>query len=233
MRFLKSLDPYFSFFVKLFTFTACVMMNFVPILPLRSIIFPFERVNMRLSGKSAIQVVRDCIDGSKSFGIVYPTDGGHFQQMGTLAEVVELVRVFKNGNIHVRIRGTKVFRILEIKKNIPEKPYQGAIVEYPSQKEITVHPKTEALIVSEVKRLYRLLHLEKKFPEKSGNWLSFDFAHKIGLSPGQEYELITILSEIQRMEYIRRHLNAMMPVVEELEEMKRRIKMNGHFRDLS
>lgn len=209
------------------------MMNFIPILPLRSIVFPFESVNMRLSDKNAIRVIRDCMDSQKPFGIVYPTEGGRFQQMGTLAEIVELARTFKNGNIHIRIRGVKVFRVLEIKNNIPEKPYQGAIVEYPPQKEFKVHPKTEALIVSEVKRLYKLLHLEKKFPEKSGKWLSFDFAHKIGLSANQEYELLTILSEIQRMEYIRRHLNAMMPVVEELEAMKRRIKMNGHFRDLS
>lgn len=152
---------------------------------------------------------------------------------GTACTTTELVKTLKNGSIYVRITGQKVFRILESGQPVPEKKYEGAIVEYPHHQEVRVHPKTEMLIVSEVKRLYKLLHLEKKFPDKTGNWQSFEFAHKIGLSLQQEYELLTIHSEIQRMEYIRRHLNAMKPVVLELEAMKKRIRMNGHFRNLS
>jgi hypothetical protein len=63
--------------------------------------------------------------------------------------------------------------------------------------------------------------------------ISYDVAHYIGLSQQQEYELLCLLSEVQRLEYIRRHLNNMLPTIKELEEMKIRIKRNGHFRDLS
>lgn len=209
-------------------------MNFVPTLPLTTVIFPGENLNLRLSGKAAVQLIRDCIAQQKPFGIVLKrTDVDFPVNFGTACAATELVKTLKNGSIYVRVTGQKVFRILEPAQAIPGKEYEGAIVEYPHHQEVKVHPKTETLIISEVKRLYKLLHLEKKFPDKPGNWQSFDFAHKIGLSLQQEYELLTIHSEIQRMEYIRRHLNAMKPVVLELEAMKKRIRMNGHFRNLS
>lgn len=209
------------------------MMNFIPILPLKSIVYPTEKVNLHFSLKPEIQLIKDCIAGEKSFGIVFPKEKNSFQEYGTLAEVTELVKALKNGSIYVRIKGLQLFRILEIKESIPEKKYPGAIVEYPAHKDLKVPQHTEELVIAEVKRLYQLLQLEKRFPANPESWRSFDFAHKIGLNQQQEYEVLTIYSEIQRMEYIRRHLNAMMPVVAELEEMKRRIKMNGHFRNLS
>jgi len=209
------------------------MMNFVPILPLTTVVFPGENLNLRLSGKAALQLINDCLSQQKSFGIVLKQKEVNFSvNFGTDCRVVELVKTLKNGSIYVRIAGQNVFRILESGQPLPDKKYEGAIVEYPHHQDVRVHPKTESLIVSEVKRLYKLLHLEKKFPE-TGQWQSFDFAHKIGFSLQQEYELLTIHSEIQRMEYIRRHLNAMKPVVLELEAMKKRIQMNGHFRNLS
>jgi hypothetical protein len=42
-----------------------------------------------------------------------------------------------------------------------------------------------------------------------------------------------LFKEIHRLEYLRRHLNNMMPVIKELENMKERISRNGHFRNLS
>ena len=209
-------------------------MNFVPILPLAVVVFPGEALNLRLSNRSAIQLIKDCLEQQKPFGIVLKQKEVNFPvDFGTACQVVELVKTLKNGSIYVRIAGQKVFRILEAGQPLPDKKYKGAIVEYPRPQDVRVHPKTEELIVSEVKRLYKLLHLEKKFPEKTGNRQSFDFAHKIGFSLQQEYELLTIHNEIQRMEYIRRHLNAMKPVVLELEAIKKRIQMNGHFRNLS
>ena len=65
------------------------------------------------------------------------------------------------------------------------------------------------------------------------DWVSYDIAHTVGLSEEQEYEILTILNETQRMEYIRRHLKSMLGVVKELEKLKARIMLNGHFRTLT
>ena len=77
------------------------------------------------------------------------------------------------------------------------------------------------------------MNLEEKFPAHQSAMISYQVAHLIGFSRQQEYELLSILTEVQRLEYIRRHLNNLLPTIKELEVMKQRVQFNGHFRNLS
>jgi hypothetical protein len=43
---------------------------------------------------------------------------------------------------------------------------------------------------------------------------------------------LQLLHESQRLEYLKRHLQKVVPVVEEMEALKEKIKLNGHFREL-
>jgi hypothetical protein len=122
---------------------------------------------------------------------------------------------------------------LEVVKDIPEKLFSGAIVDYPTNVMEHGETKISKVILDEVKRLYALLNLEEKFPAHKAGMISYEVAHFIGLTKQQEYELLCILTEIQRLEYIRRHLNNMIPTIKELEQVKARIQRNGHFQDLS
>jgi hypothetical protein len=42
-----------------------------------------------------------------------------------------------------------------------------------------------------------------------------------------------LFREDQRLEYLKRHLTKVLPVVSEMEVLKDRIKLNGHFKNLS
>ena len=57
-------------------------------------------------------------------------------------------------------------------------------------------------------------------------------AHHAGLSLEEEYELLQLLHELQREEYLKRHLVKVLPVVSEMETLKGRIQLNGHFKNL-
>jgi hypothetical protein len=41
------------------------------------------------------------------------------------------------------------------------------------------------------------------------------------------------MQERQRQEYIRRHLAKVIPLVAEMESLKKKVKQNGHFKNLS
>jgi hypothetical protein len=62
---------------------------------------------------------------------------------------------------------------------------------------------------------------------------SYDVAHTVGLKLEEEYELLTLMNELQRQEYLKRHLAKVLPVVAEMESLKNKIKMNGHFKNIS
>lgn len=208
------------------------MINFIPIFPLDVVVYPGEQLNLHIFEPRYKQMIRECLKENKRFGIP-PVLSERMEEFGTLMELTELVKEYDNGELDIRTRGVSVFRVLEVVKQIPDKLYQGAIVEYPTNVMHHGESNIARVIVDEVKRLYALLNVEEKFPAHKTAMISYDVAHFVGLTRQQEYELLCLLSELQRLEYIRRHLNNLIPTIKELEEVKARIQRNGHFRDLS
>ncbi len=201
------------------------MTNFIPIFPLDIILYPDETLQLHIYEPRYRQLIRECIAEQKTFGIPVSYED-KIKEYGTLAEVTEVLATHEDGSMDIEVKGIQVFRILEIVPTLPEKMYSGAIVSYPENDKMKVHPNLSKLIHDEVKRLYTLLNIENRMPEEVQQWSSYDIAHKLGLTREQEYELLSIFNEVQRMEYLRRYFNSIMPELEDLEVLKSRISLN-------
>jgi Lon protease-like protein len=207
------------------------MTNFIPIFPLGIVVFPGEDLNLHIFEPRYKQLITDCFAEAKPFGIPTVLKNG-LSERGTLVEVKEIVEVYEDGKLDIKTKGVSVFRILEVVKSIPEKLYSGAIVNYPSNEERQYIPLLKKVVKS-IRDLHEALKLNKRFSKPDNELLSYDIAHHVGLSLEEEYELLGLLREDQRLEYIKRHLNKVLPVVSEMEALKDRIKLNGHFKNLS
>ena len=53
----------------------------------------------------------------------------------------------------------------------------------------------------------------------------------MGLSMEQEYELLLMTKESERLAYILGHLKATMTVLREVDRTKKKIELNGHFKN--
>ncbi len=208
------------------------MTNFLPIFPLQVVVYPGEPLNLHIFEPRYKQLIRECIESKKAFGIPPVLQSG-MGEWGTVVEVAELVKEYENGEMDVRTRGVSVFRMLEVVREIPDKLYSGAIVTHPRNIVAADESGVAQLILSEVRRLYELMNLDRKVADAGETPLSYRIAHFVGLNLEQEYEVLMLLTEIQRLEYLRRHLANMAPMVAELEAMKARVQRNGHFRDLT
>jgi hypothetical protein len=167
---------------------------------------------------------------AKPFGIPSVLNSG-VAEMGTLVEITEIAEVHADGKMDIRTKGIQVFQVLEIIKNIPEKLYSGAIVTYPLNKDIP-HPELLQKVITGIRDLHRLLNITKDFKKTDADLTSYDVAHHAGLSLEEEYELLGLLHEWQRLEYLKRHLTKVLPVVAGLEGLKEKIILNGHFKEL-
>ena len=49
--------------------------------------------------------------------------------------LVEICKMHDNGEMDIKTKGEKVFRMLEVIKEVPDKLYSGAIVNYPDNNE--------------------------------------------------------------------------------------------------
>ncbi len=205
------------------------MTNFIPIFPLPIVIFPEEKVNLRIFEPRYKQLIRDCHQSGKSFGIPVMIND-KINELGTLVEITEIVKVYDNGEMDITTMGTRVFRILETIHEVPDKLYNGAIVNYPPNKH-NGRPSLMNKVLSSIKVLHEMLNIQKDFKKEDHLLQSYDVAHHAGLSVTQEYELLELMDELHRQEYLKRHLVSILPVVAETEALKKRIKMNGHFKE--
>jgi Lon protease-like protein len=207
------------------------MTNFIPVFPLPLVVFPGEPLNLHIFEPRYKQLIKQCIVEKKPFGIP-PVIEQMPQDMGTLVEIESIAKEYEDGKMDIKTRGLRVFRVLEWVKEIPEKLYSGAIVNYLPNYENGSRQMMQH-ILSEMRRLHDAMQVVKKMEIPDDRLRSFDIAHHIGLSMAEEYELLGYENELHRQEYMKRHLTKVIPVVQEMKRMQERIKMNGHFRDLS
>lgn len=206
------------------------MTNFIPIFPLSIVVFPGETVNLHIFEPRYKQLIRECRDEKKPFGIPVVLDN-KLQEMGTLVNIAEVVQEYENGEMDIRVKGSKVFRSLEVIRAVPDKLFSGAIVNYPHNAD---QGKDELMsaILKAMKEMHRLLNINKDFKKPVTELNSYDIAHHVGLSIEEEYEFLGLLVELQRQEYLKRHFRRILPVLMQIEQLKKKIKLNGHFKNL-
>jgi hypothetical protein len=131
----------------------------------------------------------------------------------------------------IRTRGLRVFRVLELIRQVPDKLYSGAIVNYPPNS-TGLAPALVEKVVASIRELHKLLNVSKDFRKAEVELSSYDIAHHAGLSLEEEYEVLGLFDELQRLEYLKRHLQKVLPIVAGMEALKDKIQLNGHFREL-
>lgn len=207
------------------------MTNFIPIFPLGIVVYPGEQLNLHIFEPRYKQLIRECHDAKKPFGI--PTViNNSLRDHGSLVEITEISQTYENGEMDIRTRGLRIFRILEVIREIPDKLYSGAIVNYPDNRE-EVNPETMRKLMKGIRELHALLNLSKDFKKDDEHLRSYDVAHHLGMSLEEEYELLGLMEEKQRLEYLKRYLARAIPMVSSMEQLKEKIKLNGHFKNLS
>ena len=207
------------------------MTNFIPIFPLEIVVYPGENLNLHVFEPRYIQLIKECHEEKKPFGIPAVIDK-KLQENGTLMTISEMSKVFDNGEMNIKTKGEKVFRILEVLKEVPDKLYSGAIVNYPDNNDQGNIELIRKIMIG-IKELHKLLNVSKDFKKSEDEIKVYELAHHIGLTLAEEYELLGLMNELQRQEYLKRHLTKVLPMVAEMEGLKEKIKQNGHFKNIS
>lgn len=203
------------------------MTNFIPIFPLSVVIYPDETLNLHVFEPRYEQLISECVDQKKSFGIPSLINN-ELKKYGTLMEVTGIEKQYENGEMDIHTKGVRIFRVLEVIHEVPEKLYSGAIVNYPHNHG-QGNPELMRSIINGVRELHKLMQVSKDFKKSDADLVSYDVAHTTGLSLEEEYEMLCLMHERQRQEYLKRHLKKVLPMMVEIDRLKKRIKLNGHF----
>lgn len=204
--------------------------KFLPFFPLNLVVYPDENLNLHIFEPRYKQLIQDCMEQNTTFGIPSFINE-KVAAYGTEVKIVSIEKTYDDGKMDIKTKGVQVFKILDFNKKAQEKLYAGGTVEIIPHEEIASEEISRELI-SSLKKLYEIIKVSASISIQSFKMLSYQLAHKIGLSLDQQYEVLKIPSEQDRQLYLLDHLKSSIPLMEEMERTKEIIRMNGHFKNL-
>jgi Lon protease-like protein len=204
------------------------MENLIPIFPLNLVLFPEERINLHVFEPRYIELINQVDASVTSFGIP-PYLDGLLSDIGTEVILESIEKRYDNGRMDVRAIGIGIFKIHQVYDRFPHKLFSGASVEM-LDIDLEPDPIKNLQIIELVEQLFKALQFEKQIDMKSRESLSYSVGHFIGLEKRQELQLLSFTKETERQDFILAHLSSFVPKAMQIEEMRRKVMMNGHFR---
>ena len=199
----------------------------LPLFPLQSVFFPGEKVPLHIFEERYKQLINDCREHALTFGIpVYIHDSIAY---GTEVQLVEVVNTYESGAMDVICVARQVFKVLTFDNEMEGKQYAGGVVQFLDNINDGQKADKEE-VLSRIEELYTIMDVPfNTIPLEKFN--SFVLAHKMGLSYEQEYQLLQMEKESERLNFIKSHLLGTIQVLNEVNKTKELIDMNGHFKN--
>ncbi|MDC6405123.1 MULTISPECIES: LON peptidase substrate-binding domain-containing protein [Maribacter] len=199
----------------------------LPLFPLKSVFFPGETVPLHIFEPRYKQLIQDCREEAITFGI--PVFHNNRLEYGTEVQLVEVVNTYEGGEMDVVCVARQVFKVVLFEPQMGEKLYPGGLVEL-LEHDYICPASYKAEVVKKIRELYAIMELPNT-PIDLAKYNSFVLAHKIGLSYEQEYQLLKISKEQERLEFIYNHLVTTINVLSQVERTRKIIELNGHFKN--
>lgn len=180
------------------------MSTFLPLFPLGIVAFPGEQVNLHIFEPRYKQLILECSAQETTFGIS-PHLNGRMMPVGTEMKLLEIVKVYPDGEMDIRTLGIRKYFIEKFQKVVDDKLYSGAQVMFADHDQTEGEPELKSLVVSLLDKFSSMLNVEKTLHHGVEHFQSYLCGHYIGLSADQEYTLLSLSDENERLNFIRHH----------------------------
>lgn len=200
----------------------------IPLFPLEIVLYPGEIIPLHIFEPKYKSMVRDCLSGGRSFGIVL-FEEGNMADVGCLADIHEVLQEYPDGRLDIAVIGRKRFRVAKV---IDEKEYmqcKADILGEPTE-EID-RANVQRAITQHMKLLELAGHKVRPSIYQNVDRVSFLIARNAGLNLAQKQHILERDSENERISFLVGFLEEFIPRVQEMGEMRTKIRSNGHFKD--
>jgi hypothetical protein len=134
-----------------------------------------------------------------------------------------------DGRMDISVEATGTYQIKKFYESLSGKSYGGA--------ELTVRlpeGQPDEKIAQQIDHLMQELHMILRTPTAKvpHEFKIHQVAHKIGFSLQEEYDLLTSRTIVDQQKLILAQLEKILPGIREIEEIKKRIALNGDWRHM-
>lgn len=200
----------------------------MPLFPLGLVLYPNERLPLHIFEPRYKQMTEWCLATNNPFGIVF-FDEGKLAEVGCTARIASILERYPDGRLDLLVNGEQRFNVAQL---FNDRAYLTADVELIDEPGEAPKRELQERVITQHMRLLELAGRTVR-PSLYENEpaLSYVIAPNAGLTPQQKQEVLELLTENQRIDYLILHLETLIPRVEQMEELRRKVQSNGHFRD--
>jgi len=200
----------------------------LPLFPLNLVLYPGERLPLHIFEERYKDLTKYCLDHEVPFGILR-TDDNVLAEVGTTARIQEVVSRYEDGRMDIAVEGRERFRLRELHDE--KSYYTGDVVLLEEEDPALNLDLRERAITQHMKLLELAGRTVRPDLYKDVEFLSYVIARNAALDGDQKQELLKLDHETDRVQYLIEHFESLIPQVEQKEDVHRRIRSNGHFKD--
>ncbi len=200
----------------------------LPLFPLELVLYPHQRLQLHIFEERYKEMVARCLAANEPFGVVYVSEG-KLADVGCLAEITRILTKYEDGKMDIQVEGTERFQIGDL---YYQESYVTADVDTIVEPPESLNSEDKERAITQHMRLLELtgVKVRPSIYQHLSN-VSFVLAENAGLTTEQKQQLLEMSSENERLAFLTGHFESILPHVQELETIRRKIKSNGHFEE--
>jgi len=189
--------------------------------------FPTETVNLHVFESRYKELVRDCMENNRLFGLA-PYIDNKVKPVGTLMKIRQIEKEYLDGRMDITTEAQGLYQMRTYKNPMENKEYAGAEV-----KSFSYDREADPILASEIREkmkiIFESLQIDKSIPAAE-ILLSYHIGHSVGFSLEEEFELLAMSKEYDRQIQILSQIDQIIPKIKTAALVKEKALLNGEFR---
>jgi Lon protease-like protein len=198
-------------------------MEEIGLFPLGIVLVPTERVPLHIFEPRYRELIGECIEQEREFGLVLQDDEG-VRDVGTRARVAEVLERLPDGRLNILIEGGRRFRVVEQTEG---RSFLTGRVETLVDDAAPAGSDEVERLLDVFRKLAEAAGAEADVPEPSDTPLSFALAARIELPPAPKQALLELRSEQARVQMLVEILERLAESLAAAQQLAERASRNG------
>lgn len=198
----------------------------LPLFPLDVVLFPGTPLPLHIFEPRYKEMIAECRDQSRAFGVVRAVDQG-LAEIGCTAEIVSVVKEYPDGRLDIVTEGRRRFELLEV--NQEGSFLRAEVLMFEDEPAAPAQTET-ARAVQLHSEILALAGATQDLSAADQSTLSFYLAGSLPLDLDFKQKLLGLRSETQRITSLVAYLETVVPNLRRNVSARQKAGGNGHVR---
>jgi Lon protease-like protein len=199
--------------------------SLLPLFPLDVVLFPGTPLPLHIFEPRYKEMISECLDRKKSFGVVRAKEEGGVAEIGCTAEIITVTKKYPDGRMDIVAEGRERFEVMQVNQ---ERSFLQAEVLYLQDEPGKASPEEIAQAVKLQSEIIQLAGADSNSPsEIETSQLSFGLIGPLPLDLDFKQTLLGMKSEAERMQAIISYFEAILPNLRRTVQVRQKAGGNG------